>query len=90
MADEIDELMGAFEGALKDATEHVVLVTGTDGEDRPFWAFVRMTQRSWEAFQDADGGDLAEFGTILDSGEGRAPPRSVRARMRRQFGFREG
>ena len=89
-ADDLDEMLGAFENALQDATEHLVLVTGQDANDMPFWAFVRMTARSWQQFQSEreTGGDLADYGSIVTSGSGKHPPRRIVEKMTKLYGYK--
>jgi hypothetical protein len=89
MGDELDALFREVQDALREATQHVVLVRGTDEAARPFWAFVAMRADRWEAFRArTGGGDLADYGTILASGLGEAPPPAEVERMRQEFGYR--
>lgn len=85
--DELETLLERFQEALAEATQHVVLVRGKDGQGEPFWAYVAMTEEAHQRFQaQTGGGDLADYGTILTAGTGPEPPSSVRQRMDERFG----
>ncbi|MFO0390200.1 MAG: hypothetical protein ACK502_10870 [Alphaproteobacteria bacterium] len=59
----------------------------------PFWAYLVIRPSMAKAFADArDSGapmDLADYGTIVETGEGVEVPTEVQKRMARDFGARD-
>lgn len=70
----------------------VLLCRGKDKFDRDFWAYLSIKPSKAEAFKQArESGSfcLADYGTILEAGEGTVVPEDVRKRMERDFGAKE-
>lgn len=69
----------------------MVLCKGiSDG--RPHWAYMAIKPSMARAFREASQAgnlDLDDFGTVLESGEGEAPPSEVKERMYERFGMRD-
>ena len=59
----------------------------------PFWAYLCIRPSMAKAFADArDSGapmDLADYGTIIECGEGATVPADIQNRMARDFGARD-
>lgn len=67
----------------------IVLCKGQDADGKPIWAYVCMKPSMVSAFKYArerGGFDVADYGTVLESGEGAEPPSSIRIRMERDYG----
>jgi len=67
----------------------IILCRGTDAQNRPIWAYLCMKPSMASAFgyaRDRGGLDIADYGTILESGEGEEPPVKVQLRMERDYG----
>lgn len=69
----------------------VLLCRGKDKYQRSFWAYLCIKPSMAESFKAArDSGqmNLADYGTILEAGEGAEVPDDVRQRMQRDYGVR--
>lgn len=67
----------------------VLLCTGQDEYDRNFWAYICIKPSMAEPFRIAreqGNFNLGEYGTIIEAGEGTAPPAEVKTRMERDYG----
>ena len=77
------------EKALAEKTVCVVLVRGESLEGAPIWAYVGVQADKLEDFLKAQNSgefDPADFGVIIDQGEGE-PSEEVRAKMESEYGF---
>lgn len=67
----------------------VEFCSGKDGNDRPVYCYVSIPPSKYEAYFDmvASGApfDPATFGTIIKSGEGKAPAKDIRLEMERVY-----
>lgn len=69
----------------------LVLCRGSSG-GKPSWAYMAIRPSNARAFKEAcDRGniDLDDYGTVIESGEGKEPPQEVKDRMRDRFGMRD-
>ncbi len=69
----------------------IVLCHAQHQDGKPFWAYLCIRPSMAKAFADArDSGtmDLADYGTIIEFGDGEEVPNDVQARMRRDYGVR--
>lgn len=70
----------------------VLLCQGKDSYGRDFWAYTCIKPSMAEAFKQArerGAMNLADYGTILEAGEGKTVPEDVRKRMERDYGVRD-
>jgi len=70
----------------------VLLCRGKDKYSRDFWAYMCIKPSMAEAFKQArDSGsmNLADYGTILEAGEGTEVPTDIQQRMERDYGVRQ-
>lgn len=67
----------------------IVLCRGVDEHQQPIWAYLCLKPSMAAAFKvarDAGGFDIADYGTVLESGNGAEPPPEVVQRMQRDYG----
>lgn len=73
---------------------YVVLVNGNDNDGHRFWVYASIDPSHYDAFLKAQKNeeeyDLLSFGKILAWGKGDTPPEDVRARMEKEYGYKEG
>ena len=70
----------------------MVLTQGTTQEGEAFWAYLCIKPSMAKSFAEArmrGGFMLEEYGTIIESGLGAAPPDNIRQKMQTQFGMRD-
>lgn len=67
----------------------MILCRGRDAAGNPIWAYLCIKPSMAAAFKAArEGGnvDIADYGTIIESGEGEEPPEKIKLRMERDYG----
>ena len=67
----------------------IILCRGKDAENSPIWAYLCIKPSMASAFKAArerGGFDIADYGTILESGDGEEPPANIKRRMERDYG----
>ena len=75
--------------AVDDAMNVLVLVSGTLTDGQSHYAYASIPLSKYEPFKQAEAAgnyDLAQFGKILEHGEGREPPEDVKKRMAEDYG----
>lgn len=66
----------------------IILCRGRDGLNNPIWAYLCIKPSMAAIFKEArerGGIELADYGTILESGEGEDPPSNIMRRMERDY-----
>lgn len=69
----------------------MVLCQGKNDDGKPVWAYVCVRPSMAKAFHDArqsGGFNLADYSTIIESGEGETVPAHVQNMMERDYGAR--
>lgn len=77
-------------GAPTNAHEGIFLVRGKDSTGHSAWFYVSIALEKRAGFKKLSGCerlDLAEYGTVIESGYGDSPPMHIRARMKDEYGF---
>lgn len=67
----------------------IILCRGKSAENKPIWAYLCIKPSMASAFKFArERGDvdIADYGTVIESGEGQEPPSQIKARMERDYG----
>lgn len=71
----------------------IILCRGRDVENKPIWAYLCIKPSMASAFKYArerGGLDIADYGTIIESGDGEEPPSDIKTRMERDYGVNHG
>ena len=66
----------------------IILCRGKDGLGKAIWAYLCIKPSMASAFKEArerGGFDIAEYGTVIESGEGEEPPANIMLRMERDY-----
>lgn len=82
--------MTFVEKLLKNSANPIYLVTGNDHTGRRAWTYLMVSRNKLQVFRDAlNSGNLrlTDYGQILESGYGDAPPDDVVSRMKREYDF---
>lgn len=70
----------------------IMLCQGENEHGQPFWAYLCISPTMAKAFDDARKSgqfNLAEYGTIIESGEGETVPDTIKTRMQNDYGVRD-
>ena len=70
--------------------EAVILFTAETKDNKPFFAYIKLTLLKLAKFQDAQEKkapiDLNRLGTVLETGWGHEPPKEVHERIVKEYG----
>lgn len=73
------------------ATQNIFLITGgADHTGKNAWYYVQLDPKKKPFFQHAikaGNANLDDYGSILFSGYGETPPKRVRQRIKKEYGF---
>ncbi len=79
-----------FSEILDNEIGYIVFVTGENQNNEMCWFYASIAPSKYEDFKQAESSgeyDLADYGDVLMSGSGAAPPEDVRRKMEQEYGI---